>query len=127
MNVTIFSCSEHHVSSVLLSILWSLGNVLTGIQFIQLFLTVLPDIKVEVSKKNSKDFAICKVVKQPLLHNETRRITCLPGVTGSIVRITSTATKALCLSLSDVKVYGTYGKLLIYLYYTYLLKKHVKI
>jgi len=83
------------------------------------FLTVLPDIKVEVSKKNSKDFAICKVVKQSVLHNETRRITCLPGVSGSIVRITSTASKALSLSLSEVKVYGS--KLVIYLYYyTYL-------
>ena len=81
---------------------------------------MLPDIKVEVSMKNSKDFAICKVVKQSVLHNETRRITYLPGVSGSIVRITSTASKALSLYLGDVKVYGTYGKLLIYLYYAYL-------
>ena len=72
----------------------------------------LPAIKVEVLKKYRKQFETCQVVKQPLLHNDTRRISCQSRVKGSIVRIASTGNDAIGLSLCEVEVYGVPGKII---------------
>ena len=76
----------------------------------------LPTIKVDVLEKKSKDSETCNVVKQSLLFNETRRISCERRVKGSIVRITSTGSNAIGLSLCEVQVYGVPGKSIIAMY-----------
>ena len=73
----------------------------------------LPAIKVDVLEKKSKDFETCNIVKQSLLFNDTLRISCERRVKGSIVRITSTGSNAIGLSLCDVQVYGVPGKIII--------------
>ena len=70
-----------------------------------------PAVKIEVRKNNSNDVAMCQVAEQKLLLNETRNISCVPGVKGSIVRIASTGNEITPLSLCDVQVFGIAGKM----------------
>ena len=74
----------------------------------------LPGIKVEARVETSKDFKICQVVEQTFLFNETRRISCQPGLKGSIVRIASTGSEVKVLSLCEVQVYGGHGNMLMF-------------
>ena len=74
----------------------------------------LPAIKVEARKTNSKDVKMCQAAEQSLSFSETRRISCLPGVKGSIVRIASTGREAIGLSLCEVQVFGVSGKIIMY-------------
>ena len=72
----------------------------------------LPAIKVEALKTNSKYVKICQAAEKSLSFSETRRFSCLPGVKGSIVRITSTGREAIGLSLCEVQVFGVSGKII---------------
>ena len=69
-----------------------------------------PVVKIEVRMNNSNDVEMCQVAEQKLLFNETRNISCVPGVKGSIVRIATTGNETTSLSLCDVQVFGLAGK-----------------
>jgi len=70
----------------------------------------LPAIKIDAREKKSNDIEVCQVVGKALKFNESRRISCRPGVKGSIVRIASTDHKPRVLSLCEVQVYTVRGK-----------------
>ena len=63
-------------------------------------------IEVQLGRNTSN----CASVAGPLKRAETRRISCVLGVYGNIVKIRKTSTKPGYLTLCEVEVFGIRGK-----------------
>ena len=79
----------------------------------------LPAIKIDARGTKSSEVEVCQIVEKALKFHETRRISCRPGVNGSIVRIASTDHKPRGLSLCEVQVYAVRGKFKSYISHVY--------
>ena len=72
---------------------------------------VLRGISIKALQKNPAHLSTCQIIDEGFDLNETRHITCGSGVKGSVVTITLPGNVLGVLSLCEVQVYGTYGKL----------------
>ena len=71
---------------------------------------IIRNIIVDVGLEYSPYRSLCQRIEGELQYKEIRRVSCPPGVTGSIVRVMSFDSQPRVLSLSQVYVYGSYGK-----------------
>ena len=71
----------------------------------------LHDIVIEALKDT--EVSICEVIVYALKNGETRRIPCQPQTVGNVIKIRQNATKEEYLTLCEVEVYGTQGKIAI--------------
>jgi len=67
---------------------------------------------IDVRLEHSPYHLLCQRVEDEFQYHEKRRISCPPGVTGSIVRIAWYDNEARKVSLAEVDVYGSYGKII---------------
>jgi len=65
---------------------------------------------IELLRPDSNVVQMCaKHLTKRFVRYETKRVSCRPGVTGRIVRITHLGPKPRPISLFEVEVYGIYG------------------
>ena len=71
---------------------------------------LLHDIEIEALTRTK--ISTCSVIgSTPMANGETRRIPCLSGTIGSVIKITRNAKNASNLVLCEVEVYGAQGKI----------------
>jgi len=71
---------------------------------------LLHDIEIEALTRTN--ISRCSIIgSTPMANGETRRIPCLTGTIGSVIKITRNANNAANLVLCEVEVYGAQGKI----------------